>query len=160
MKIVSYLPITLLFISNLALSADFSDDELIEIANEMNKTMPRVMDQFTVAKNVNAITGLYLNYIYEIDIEEVITAAAQQNSTTVDELKIRLVSNFGSIDSFARTAIDQLSIGAKNQYCTTPDDAELEPRYLAEKGVTTVHKFYNKSGIFVGSYSFDKNTCG
>ncbi len=149
----------LLFLANSVFAIDFTDEELVKIANEINKTMPRVMDQFTTAINVNAIPRLNLNYIYELDIEGILIASARQNNLSTPEFKNRLISKMGSIDNFSKMAIERLSVGAKNQYCSTSNRGELEPRFLAEKGVTTVHNFYNKKGIFVGLYSFDKNTC-
>lgn len=159
MRFSTVLIITLFLSTHPAYSADLKEDELIAIANEMNKTMPRAVDKITTVNNVKALPGMYLHYIYELDIQSVLVAISQENNLSLEEAENKIISKMGSIERFSQYAVDKNFIQARNLYCSTPVVGDLEPRYLAEKGVTTVHRFYNSNGLFIGSYSFDKDTC-
>lgn len=142
-----------------ALGANYTEEDLVAIANQINESMPRRMDQFTIANNVNALPGLVLVYKYTIELDPLLEQLSRQQNSTPDRIRSSLESKFGSIQEFLRAAVSNVGITAKNTYCSSPESEELDPRFLARKGVTIEHKFYDKSGTYIGFYAFDSETC-
>ena len=100
------------------------DKKLAEVASEMNKTLPMMVDKDTQLDNAAAMPGKVLQYNYTL----VAIQAAQVDTARLEQ-------------TFKPTLLNKVK--------TTPEMAPLR-----DAGVTFVYNYRDKSGVMIVRYEF------